>query len=131
VLAVGNDRQFAALCDVLARPELGADPRFATNDARVGHRAELRERLVAALAARPAADWIGALTAARVPAGRVNDIAGAFALATDLGLDPVVELPRADGTTARLTRNPIRLSATPAIYRTAPPALGAPARPSR
>jgi crotonobetainyl-CoA:carnitine CoA-transferase CaiB-like acyl-CoA transferase len=131
VIAVGTDRQFAALCDTVGRPELAADARFATNDARVAHRAELREALEAALAARPAGDWADALTAVRVPAGRVNDIAGAFALAGELGLEPIVDVPRADGTSARLTRSPIGLSRTPVSYRAAPPPLpdaqGAPA----
>ncbi|RSN45584.1 CaiB/BaiF CoA transferase family protein, partial [Actinomadura sp. WAC 06369] len=116
VLAVGNDRQFAALARVIGRPELAEDDRFAANEARVAHRAELRRLLVDALAAKPAADWVPALSAAGVPAGQVNDIAGAFALAESLGLAPVVEVPRPDGTSARLTRNPIGLSATPPTY---------------
>src|SRR4051812_2497818 len=110
VLAVGNDKQFAALCDVVGLD--AADARFATNAERVAHRDALRDVLVAALAARPAAAWVDALSARGVPAGVVNDVAGAFALATRLGLEPVVELPRQDGTVARLTRNPIGLSAT-------------------
>ena len=64
------------------------------------------------------------LSERRVPAGVVNDLAGAFALAERLGLDPTVQIPRADGTAAALTRNPIRLSATPPQYRSAPPELG-------
>ncbi|QFG22277.1 CaiB/BaiF CoA-transferase family protein [Actinomadura sp. WMMB 499] len=124
VLAVGNDRQFAALARAVGRPELAADERFAANDARVANRGELRRLLVDALSAKTAADWVPALSAAGVPAGRVNDIAGAFALAESLGLDPVVEVPRPDGTAARLTRNPIGLSATPPTYRSAPPDLG-------
>jgi crotonobetainyl-CoA:carnitine CoA-transferase CaiB-like acyl-CoA transferase len=124
VVAVGNDRQFAALAQVVGRPELAADDRFRTNAARVAHRDELRRALVDALAAKPAADWVPALSAERVPAGRVNDIAGAFDLAGSLGLDPIVEIPRGDGTVARLTRNPIGLSATPPVYRSAPPSLG-------
>ncbi|MFF5262882.1 CaiB/BaiF CoA transferase family protein [Actinomadura viridis] len=123
VLAVGNDRQFGALTRVVGRPELAEDARFAVNEARVANRGELRRLLVDALAAKPAADWVPALSEAGVPAGRVNDIAGAFALAESLGLDPVVEVPRPDGTAARLTRNPIGLSATPPTYRSAPPAL--------
>ncbi|SFO87027.1 Crotonobetainyl-CoA:carnitine CoA-transferase CaiB [Amycolatopsis arida] len=123
VLAVGNDRQFAALCAVLGRPALADDPLFATNSARVSNRAALRAELVAALATRPAADWARELTAARVPAGVVNDVAGAFRLASALGLDPLVDLPRPDGSTVRLTRNPIGLSATPPSYRSAPPPL--------
>ncbi|MFD0691660.1 CaiB/BaiF CoA transferase family protein [Actinomadura fibrosa] len=123
VVAVGNDRQFAALCDVLGVPGTALDDRFATNAARVAHRRELRPLLAERLAARPAGEWAEALTAKRVPAGVVNDVAGAFRLAERLGLDPVVELPRPDGTAVRLPRNPIRLSATPPAYRTAPPPL--------
>jgi crotonobetainyl-CoA:carnitine CoA-transferase CaiB-like acyl-CoA transferase len=126
VLAVGNDKQFAALCQTVGAPELARDERFATNGARVAHRAELRDVLIARLAARDAAAWVAAFSPVGVPAGQVNDIAGAFALAQELGLDPIVELPRADGSLARLTRNPITLSATPATYRSAPPPLESP-----
>jgi crotonobetainyl-CoA:carnitine CoA-transferase CaiB-like acyl-CoA transferase len=126
VLAVGNDKQFAALCETVGAPELARDERFATNGARVAHRAELRDVLVARLATRDAAAWVAPLSAAGVPAGQVNDVAGAFALAATLGLDPIVDLPRADGSVARLTRNPITLSATPATYRSAPPPLESP-----
>ncbi|MHB8693925.1 MAG: CaiB/BaiF CoA transferase family protein [Solirubrobacteraceae bacterium] len=125
VLAVGNDRQFQALCAVIGAPGLGTDPRFATNAARVSHRAALLAELEALLSRCPAEEWAEALTAARVPAGVVNDIAGAFRLAESLGLQPTVELADEQGASVRLTRNPIRLSATPPAYNSAPPALGA------
>jgi len=121
VLAVGNERQFADLCEVVGRPKLSTDRRFATNAARVEARAELRAELERALASRPARAWAAELTARGVPAGTVNDVAAAFALATELGLEPIVEVPRGDGTSTRLTRNPIGLSATPIAYRSAPP----------
>jgi len=124
VLAVGNDRQFCELCAELNRPELTEDARFATNPARVEHRTALRTELESALTARPAAEWAAALTARRVPAGVVHDLAGAFAFADQIGLDPIVEVPRPDGgPPVSLTRNPIRLSATPPTYRSAPPPL--------
>ncbi|HWH93869.1 MAG TPA: CoA transferase [Baekduia sp.] len=123
VLAVGNDKQFRALATVLQRPELADDERFATNAARVAQRAALRDELEAALRSRAADAWVDELSAAGVPAGRVNDIEQAFGLAEALGLQPTVDLPREDGTIARLTRNPIRLSRTPPSYRSAPPAL--------
>jgi crotonobetainyl-CoA:carnitine CoA-transferase CaiB-like acyl-CoA transferase len=125
VLAVGNDRQFAALCDVLGAPELAADPRFAGNAERVAHREELRRELVFRLAAASAADWAQRLTEARVPAGQVNDLRGAFELAQSLGLDPIVQIETGDDdrSTVALTRNPIRLSRTPPTYRRAPPDL--------
>lgn len=124
VVAVGNDRQFAALCAGLGAPELADETRFAGNGARVEHREALRAELERRLAARSAAAWAATLTAARVPAGVVNDVAGAFRLAASLGLAPVVELPRGDGTSVALTRNPIGLSVTPPVYRTAPPGFG-------
>ncbi len=123
VLAVGNDRQFAALCEVLGMPELAGEERFATNAARVEHRDELAAELERALAARSAPAWVEALTERRVPAGVVNDIGEAFEFAARLGLDPVVSIPREDGSAARLTRNPIGLSVTPPTYRQAPPRL--------
>jgi crotonobetainyl-CoA:carnitine CoA-transferase CaiB-like acyl-CoA transferase len=123
VLAVGTDRQFAMLCEVLGLAELATDPDYATNERRVANRVALHAHLQERLAGDDAAAWVARLSEARVPAGRVNDIAGAFALADRLGLDPIVEIPREDGTVVRLPRNPIRLSATPPAYRTAPPEL--------
>jgi crotonobetainyl-CoA:carnitine CoA-transferase CaiB-like acyl-CoA transferase len=123
VLAVGNDRQFAALCEELGEPDLATDERFATNPDRVANRDALGPELERLLAARPAADWSSALLARRVPAGQVNDLGAAFEFAERIGLEPTVEIPREDGSTVSLTRNPIKLSATPAIYRTAPPTL--------
>jgi crotonobetainyl-CoA:carnitine CoA-transferase CaiB-like acyl-CoA transferase len=125
VLAVGNERQFAALCSVLGAPELADDERFRGNAHRVENRAALREALVGRLSKRPAAEWASALTDARVPAGVVNDVRGAFELAASLGMEPIVDVPGPDGSPVRLTRNPIRLSRTPPTYRSAPPELGA------
>jgi crotonobetainyl-CoA:carnitine CoA-transferase CaiB-like acyl-CoA transferase len=123
VVAVGTDKQFASLCAVLGAPELAHRPAFATNASRVAHRDALRAALIDRLAARGAADWVGALTAVGVPAGCVNDISGAFALAGSLDLAPIVRIPREDGSTAALTKNPIGLSLTPPTYRSAPPLL--------
>jgi crotonobetainyl-CoA:carnitine CoA-transferase CaiB-like acyl-CoA transferase len=131
VLAVGNDRQFAACCDVLGIASVATDQRFDTNTARVEHRNQLRTLLEEALRTRPADEWVDAFSAVGVPAGQVNDIAGAFTLAEELGLEPIVHVPRHDGTAVRLTRNPIRMSATPPTYRSAPPPLaGANTRPA-
>jgi crotonobetainyl-CoA:carnitine CoA-transferase CaiB-like acyl-CoA transferase len=132
VIAVGNDRQFAALCRVLGIPAVATDERFVTNADRVAHREALRAQLEPALQQRPAADWAAELTAVRVPAGVVNDVRGAFELAEALGLEPIVAVPSARdaaGSTdadadVRLTRNPIRLSRTPPRYRSGPPSLG-------
>jgi crotonobetainyl-CoA:carnitine CoA-transferase CaiB-like acyl-CoA transferase len=123
VLAVGNDRQFAALCEALDAPDLTADPRFASNSARVENSEALGAELERALGAKPAAEWSAELLARRVPAGTVNDLGAAFAFAESIGLEPTVAIPREDGSGVSLTRNPIRLSASPATYRSAPPLL--------
>ena len=125
VLAVGNDRQFAQLCSVLGTRYLAVDERFVTNAARVEHRHILQSELERALARRAAAAWAPDLLAAGVPAGVVQDIPAAFRLAEKLGLDPIVRTYRPDGTVVELPRSPIKLSRTPATYRSAPPRLGA------
>ncbi len=124
VLAVGNDRQFAGLCEVLGRPDLPADERYATNSARVANREKLAAILNEALSTASADHWFDALTARRVPCGPLNDIADAIALAERLGLDPVVEIddPRRDSP-FRSVANPIRMSVTPPRYRSTPPLL--------
>ena len=126
VLAVGTDEQFRALALAIGHPGLADSEAFATNAGRVANRERLREELEVYLAARPARHWVKVLHGVGVPAGQVNDIAGAFALAERLELDPVVEIARAGGPSARLPRNPISMSVTPASYRSAPSPLPAP-----
>lgn len=74
VLAVGNDRQFARLCEVLGTPDLAADARFATNPARVEHRRELEDELADRLGGRHRDELLRALADAGVPAGPVLDV---------------------------------------------------------
>ena len=118
VIAVGNDGQFGTLVAVLGAPELAADPDYATNPARVVHRDQLKARLEGLLASKGADEWQREITAAGVPCGPINDLAQAFALATELGLNPVVEV---EGTPT--VAHPINLSRTPATYRSGPPYL--------
>ncbi len=124
-VAVGTDKQFAALVDTLGVPELATDKKFLNNTARVANRMELKETLEARLAAKSASDWAGLLTAKGVPAGKVNSVVEALALADRLGLEPVVNIESPDGErTSQQVANPIRLSETPAQYRLLPPLLG-------
>ena len=64
VLAVGNDRQFRGLCEVLGAPELTEDSRYLTNPLRVQNRDALRVQLETLLAANGAAEWVPRMTAA-------------------------------------------------------------------
>jgi crotonobetainyl-CoA:carnitine CoA-transferase CaiB-like acyl-CoA transferase len=121
VLAVGNDRQFAALCEALGIGGLATEPRFASNANRVRHREALVALLNEALAAEAADEWVRRLAARGVPCGTVNRIDEAVALAARLGLAPVVDVRDQDGRLSRQARHPIWFSATPATYRLAPP----------
>ena len=124
-LAVGNDHQFSELCRVIGAPQLAQDPRFSTNPARVVNRDDLNDALRAPLRARTRAQWFDALTGVGVPCGPINDMAGAFELADRLGLSPVVEIDDARrDAPSRQVRDPLGMSATPPVYRTAPPRLG-------
>jgi crotonobetainyl-CoA:carnitine CoA-transferase CaiB-like acyl-CoA transferase len=122
VVAVGNDRQFAALARVLGRPGLSQDPRFLDNPSRVAHRDQLRVELEAVLAQGTAESWAGQLVAAGVPAGAVNSLDQALSLAERLGLEPVVH-PE-DGIGPGTVRSPLFLSGADPAYTTSPPELG-------
>jgi len=78
VLAVGTDRQFATLCDIIDRPGLADDPRFATNAQRVEHRAALDRILEECFADAETESLLDALHARNVPAGIVNDVPAVF-----------------------------------------------------
>src|SRR5690606_11352021 len=79
ILAVGNDGQFAKICEVAGRPELARDERFARNQNRVRHRDVLVPMLEAIMKTRGKAQWLSALEAAKVPCGPINDLAEVFA----------------------------------------------------
>ncbi|MEE1748268.1 MULTISPECIES: CaiB/BaiF CoA transferase family protein [unclassified Streptomyces] len=125
VVAVGNDRQFRALCRGLGADRLADDPRFADNAGRVAHVDVLAEEISGRLALRTAAEWFGLLTPLGVPCGPVNDLAGAFEFAERLGLSPRVTPADADpDDPMTLVANPIGLSRTPPRYERRPPRLG-------
>ncbi|GAA4005280.1 CoA transferase [Sphingomonas humi] len=79
IIAVGNDRQFAALAAMLGHAEWAVEERYATNAARIAHRAELVAAIEAITRTRLAAYWYEACERAGIPAGPINDIAQALA----------------------------------------------------
>ena len=85
VVAVGSDAQFAALVRALELTSL-ADARFATNRGRLAHREDVVGAIRARVAARPAAEWMGALGKAGVPCGIVRTVLEALA---DVGASPL------------------------------------------
>ncbi len=121
-IAVGNDRQWALLAAALGAPGLAGDERFATNAARVEHRDELIAELEDALAPDDVAQWIARMGATGIPAGKVNDVGEALALAAQLGLEPTVDVGPDH---PAQVRHPVRYSAFEPVTPTAPPTLDA------
>jgi crotonobetainyl-CoA:carnitine CoA-transferase CaiB-like acyl-CoA transferase len=128
ILAIGNDQQFRKFCTVAGHPEWGDDARFATNPARVAHRALLVERIRAVTATRSTQDWIAALENAAVPCGPINRIDQVFDDPQVIARGMRIEMPHASGGSVAMAANPIRFSACDIEPKRAPPSLNADAQ---
>ena len=124
VLTVGNDDQFRRLAEIMGRPDLPADERFATNAGRVAHRDGLIPELAAVFRTRTTDDWLGDLEAAGVPCGPVNSIDRVFddPQIQARGMQTYTEHPQLG--TVPAVANPIRYSATPLKSHAPAPRLG-------
>lgn len=78
-IAANRQTQFEALCQVIGRPELARDVRYAEREARLRHRYELKADIEQALQAKTAEQWWPLLTAASVPSGPVYTVPQALA----------------------------------------------------
>lgn len=122
VLAAGNDRLFERTCEVIDRPDLAADPRFATNEARVRNREALIPLLQEIFRTRPAAEWLALLESKAVPCAPVRRLDEVFA--SPEGRAMVQEVSDPARGLLRLVADPIRFSGEPAPIRLPPPLLG-------
>lgn len=123
-LAVGNDRQFAALCDVLDLPELASDERYRSNRARVLNRDTLIVRLEQALSRHGNAYWLERIRRAGIPAGPVRSVPEALEAPEIAARGMVGMTPDARHGELRLMRSPLHLRGTPPRQPLAPPRLG-------
>ncbi len=123
-LAVANERQWATLCQVIGRPELRDDPRFADNRTRVANRAALRKVLEAAFQTRDAAEWLAGFTQAGLPCGPISTIPDVFAHPQAEAREMVLTVEHPTAGEVRLPGFPYKLLGTPAAVRRPPPRLG-------
>jgi crotonobetainyl-CoA:carnitine CoA-transferase CaiB-like acyl-CoA transferase len=124
VVAVGNDAQWRRLCGVLDLEVLAADPRFATNPARI----ENRERVVAILEerfrTRPAAHWIERLDRGGVPCAPVQSVGEALTDPAVRERGGVWSMQGLSYDRVGTVASPLRLQRTPPALRRPAPALG-------
>ena len=124
-IGVLNDRQFGRLCERVGRPELGRDPRFATNAGRLANRADLAELLNAQLRDVEAEPFCAGLMNDGIPASVVRTIAQALEHPHAAIRGAVLSVG-----SWRAVSTPVKLSRTPAVLRTLPPRLDPEAKPS-
>lgn len=123
-IAVGNDKQFARLAELLGHPEWTSDPRFTRNADRVLNRQAIEEQVAAATARWQAEGLISAMRAAGIPCGRVNSVAQALANPHALARQMVLRAQRSDGQVVNTLASPMKMKGTPLQVRRTPPHLG-------
>ena len=146
IITAGNERQFRSLCKVLGDESLADDERFRSNQLRVANRDELVAAIKTRSAMQTSDQLINALSNAGVPCGPINNMDAVFADPQVIARQMQIELPKdesassateiADSASASSMEKalpprtapgvacPVRLSATPPSYRSAPPVLG-------
>ena len=124
ILAVGNDPTFERFCKAFGQEALLADPRFATNPIRVQNRQLVTDTLTPVMKSKTTAEWIEALEALKIGCGPINTLEQVFADPHVQAREMVVEMAHGSGETVKVIANPVKLSATPPSYRSAPPVLG-------
>jgi len=123
-VAAPNDGLYRAMCAAIGRAELADDPRFATNADRVGNRGELIEARGETFAERPADDWVAALGAAGVPAGKIRGVLEAFEAAAGAGRPATATVTHPRTGALPLIASPIRLTESSLRAPEPPPLLG-------
>lgn len=117
-IIIANVKEWELFCALIGRDELGFDPRFESNRARLENHEALEAELNDALAQKTTDEWIGILQPANVGSlGKVNTIDDLFTdpHVADRGM--LVDIPLPYGIPGALTlpNSPLHLSATPPV----------------
>lgn len=124
VIAIGNDTQFKRLCEGLNMHAMSKDNRFLTNSDRVKNRTELTSELNNLLQEDTTKNWLKKLSNTGVPLGPVNSISDIFNNPQLIARNMTINIPHENLGDIPTTANPINLSRTPVVYKTAAPVLG-------
>lgn len=114
IVAAGNDALFTKLCEVVGRPDLGANPLFASNTQRTEHHAALKVELEVQFARRPIAEWLQVLEDAGIPCGPINTVDKVLADPQVRARNMVVTVDDPTAGTLQMAGSPIKMPAFPA-----------------
>ena len=123
-MAAGNDSLFRSACDVAGKPELVADPRFASTTLRAQHQQELKAILEAEFAKHPAATLIAKFQAAGVPCSPINSYSKVLADPQVAHMQWIQEITLPGGKKARTFSSPLRFTGKGFPITRNPPGLG-------
>ena len=119
-----NQRQWENLCNTVERPQIIADPLFATNQDRVANREALAEVLNEAFSARDASEWVEKLHGVGIPSGVINSVADVFNHPQAEARELKIELDHPTAGRIGFPGYPYKFSETPAEAHRPPPLLG-------
>ncbi len=125
-IAANKQEQFELVCDVVGRPELKTDPRFALRQSRLDNRAELKAVLEEAMETKSASEWRKLMNDAGIPAGEVLSVPDILAhpQIADRGMIVDFKNPPGVGRDIRLARTGYKVDGRPASVDAPPPTLG-------
>src|SRR5690349_4706843 len=124
VVAVGNDKQFERLSQVILNLDLASDPCFVTNASRVQHREELLTVLKPIFLTRTAREWLSMLESAGIPCGPINTLDKVFSMPQVEAREMVIHMGHPNIGDLKLVGSPLKFSDTPVDYKLPPPGLG-------
>jgi crotonobetainyl-CoA:carnitine CoA-transferase CaiB-like acyl-CoA transferase len=124
MIAAANDKLFAALCDVIALPDLPSDERFQTNPDRVRNREALRAKIAERIATSTLQAWLDALRDAGVPAAPVQDLAQVASFPQTEALGIIQEMSHDDRRPLRTVAPPVSVDGARWRHRFGAPRLG-------
>jgi crotonobetainyl-CoA:carnitine CoA-transferase CaiB-like acyl-CoA transferase len=123
-IAVGNDKQFEALCKVIGKLEWASDLRFAKNSGRVENREELIPLLKSIFVTRSLSAWLSLLEQAQIPCGLIQNFEQVFSMPNVQEREMLVKMSHPTIGELPLVGSPLKMSATPVEYRLHPPLMG-------
>jgi crotonobetainyl-CoA:carnitine CoA-transferase CaiB-like acyl-CoA transferase len=120
VVGCAKEKFWRRLVDVLGRPDLAADPRFADFASRQQHADVLLPALERIFLTRTVAEWLEPMRVAGIPSGPINDVAQALREEHTAARGLVVQTSHPRWGTVRQVASPARVGDGPAAYRRAP-----------